>query len=84
LEAYLEKNNRYSTWAAYDRLNQVQEVNFYHLTVKPWAAFMKRYFVQLGFLDGKQGFIISMFGAWGVFMRYVKIWRMKKGEKLKR
>jgi len=82
LEAYLEKNNRYSTWAAYDRVNIVNSVNFYHLVVKPWAAFVKRYFVQLGFLDGKQGFIISMFGAWSVFMRYVKIWRIKKGEKL--
>jgi hypothetical protein len=54
------------------------------LAIKPIAAFLKRYIVQLGFLDGKPGFIISVFGAWGVFLRYVKIWRIQQGEKIER
>lgn len=84
LENHLQKNYRYSTWAAHDKFNKTGNINIFHLAVKPTAAFLKRYVVQLGFLDGKQGFIISVFGAWSVFLRYVKIWRMQQGEKIER
>jgi glycosyltransferase involved in cell wall biosynthesis len=84
LEPHLQKNYRYSTWAAYDRLDKTTQVTFFHLAIKPIAAFLKRYVVQLGFLDGRQGFIISVFGAWSVFLRYVKIWRIKEGETIER
>ena len=46
---------------------------FYHLYFKPFFRFIKHYIIQLGFLDGKVGFIISIIMAWGVFLRYVKI-----------
>lgn len=82
LESHLQKNYRYSTWAAHDKLHKTGSVNLFHLAIKPAAAFLKRYIVQLGFLDGKPGFIISVFGAWSVFLRYVKIWRMQQGEKI--
>ncbi len=84
LENHLLKNYRYSTWAAYDKLDKTRNVSLFHLAIKPAAAFSKRYIVQLGFLDGKPGFIISVFGAWGVFLRYVKIWRIQQGEKIER
>jgi glycosyltransferase involved in cell wall biosynthesis len=84
LEPHLQKNYRYSTWAAYDKLDKTTQVTFFHLAIKPVAAFLKRYIVQLGFLDGRQGFIISVFGAWSVFLRYVKIWRIKEGETIER
>ena len=34
----------------------------------------------MGILDGKQGFIISCMGAWNVFIRNVKVWRIHEGE----
>lgn len=77
---HLKKNNRYSTWAALDRVNKIKKITLYHLMVKPSFAFFKRYILQLGVLDGRVGFIISCLGAWSVFMRNVKIWRMHQGE----
>lgn len=82
LESHVIKNYRYSTWAAHDRVNRIRKVTFYHLMVKPIFAFFKRYILQGGILDGKQGFIIAMFGMWSVFLRNVKIWRMHSGEKI--
>jgi len=80
LEAHLLKGQRYTTWAALDRVNKIKKVTLYHLLIKPLFAFFKRYILQRGFLDGKPGFIISCMGSWNVFIRNVKIWRMHQGE----
>ena len=82
LESHVIKNYRYSTWAAYDRVNKIEKITMYHLMVKPLFAFFKRYILQGGIFDGRQGFIVSMFGMWSVFLRNVKIWRMHQGEKI--
>lgn len=80
LEAFVTKNYRYSTWAAHDRVNKIKKVTMYHLMVKPLFAFFKRYILNGGIFDGRQGFIIAMFGMWSVFLRNVKIWRIHQGE----
>lgn len=81
LSAHLRKGERYTTWAALDRVNKISNITSYHLIIKPLFAFLKRYILQKGILDGKAGLIISSMGAWNVFIRNVKIWRMHNGEK---
>jgi glycosyltransferase involved in cell wall biosynthesis len=81
LNAHLRKGERYTTWAALDRVNKIKKVTSYHLIIKPLFAFFKRYILERGILDGKPGLIISSLGAWNVFIRNVKIWRMHSGEK---
>jgi glycosyltransferase involved in cell wall biosynthesis len=73
LDHFLAKIQRYSDWSAQDHFNKTPKVTFYHLYFKPFFRFIKHYIIQLGFLDGKVGFIISTIMAWGVFLRYVKI-----------
>lgn len=80
LEAHLLKGQKYTTWAALDRVNKIERITSYHLLIKPLFGFFKRYILQRGFLDGKQGFIISCMGAWNIFIRNVKVWRMHEGE----
>ncbi len=81
LSAHLKKGERYTTWAALDRVNKISKITSYHLIIKPLFAFVKRYILQRGILDGKAGLVISSMGAWNVFIRNVKIWRMHNGEK---
>lgn len=81
LTSHLRKGEVYTTWAALDRVNKIRKVTLYHLLIKPLFGFFKRYILQMGFLDGKQGFIISSFGAWNIFIRNVKVMRMHAGEK---
>lgn len=80
---HLQKGDRYSTLSAKDKVNKIDQITMYHLLIKPFFGFIKRYILKRGFMDGKVGFIISCFGAWNIFIRNVKIMRMHKGEEIK-
>jgi glycosyltransferase involved in cell wall biosynthesis len=79
---YLEKFDRYTTWSAYDRSERTSKVTLFHLWVKPTFRFFRHYFLKGGILDGRVGFIISYMSAYSVFLRYLKLDRLQKGEKL--
>ncbi len=38
------------------------------------AGFLRSYIVKQGFRDGTQGLMIAMFTAYGVFLKYAKLW----------
>jgi len=78
LNHYLAKVERYAEWSAKDHLKKTKKITLYHLWIKPLFRFIKHYFFQLGFLDGKVGFIISAIMAWSVFLRYSKMVDLKK------
>lgn len=82
LDHFLRKNDRYTTWAAYDKVKRVEKVTYFHLLIKPLYRFVKHYFLQLGILDGKVGFILSWYYSYYVFIRSVKMMRIIAGEKL--
>ena len=82
LKTYLEKMDRYTTWAAMEKMKKNRRVNFFHLGIKPLYRFFTHYFLRFGFLDGKHGLIISVLSAYSVFLRYVKIFRLKENEHL--
>jgi glycosyltransferase involved in cell wall biosynthesis len=80
LKSFLEKMDRYATWSAYDRQHKVKNVNFFHLSMKPGYRFVNDYIFRLGILDGRRGFILSVISAYSVFLRYVKLMRLKENE----
>jgi len=43
-----------------------------------WARFFKLYFLQAGFMDGKEGLIISIVASYYVFIKYIKLWERQK------
>ena len=69
-EIYLQKLERYAKWQAKDYDNKVKKINIYHTNIKPLVRFFKHYIIQLGILDGYVGFIISLYQAKAVKMRY--------------
>ena len=85
LDNYLDKIRWYSTWKAYDKINKGASNNlFFNTVIKPIYRFFYHYVLRLGFLDGKVGFIISGLNAYDVYMRGVKIWRIKQGEEIQK
>jgi glycosyltransferase involved in cell wall biosynthesis len=82
LKTYLAKMDRYTTWSALEKSKKIQKVTLFHLAVKPGYRFFTHYFLRLGILDGKEGFIISALSAQSVFLRYLKIFRLKNNETL--
>lgn len=79
LDHYLDKTRRYARWSAQDHAARTPRVGAYHLIAKPLFRFFKHYVLQQGFRDGKVGFIVSTIMAWGVFLRYVYLWEMRRG-----
>ena len=46
--------------------------------IRSKAKFFKMYLIQLGILDGKQGLILAMLSAFGVLIKYLRIWEAQK------
>jgi len=78
----LQKVNRYSTWKALDKVDKGKKASLASMFYKPLHAFFKTYFLRAGILDGRVGYVISVISAGSVFLRQVKIWRIRKGEKM--
>lgn len=79
LDNYIEKMNRYAWLQAQDYNEKTGILTPYHFILKPIWRFFKHYAIQLGFLDGLIGFTIAWIQVYVVFMRYVKIWLIRKG-----
>ena len=75
---FLQKMERYAEWSARDHSGRTRAIGFWHLLVKPWFRFCKHYVFNLGFLDGRAGFIVSAVMAWGVFLRYLKLIELRQ------
>lgn len=75
---YIEKLNRYAWWQAKDYDKKTGSITPYHLVIKPFWGFFKHYVIQSGFRDGFVGFAIGYLQAYAVFMRYVKLWLLRK------
>ena len=70
---FVQKQERYAAWSAIDHDKKTGRVTAFHFVIKPFFRFFKHYFLKLGILDGRIGFIIAAVAAWSVFLRYVKI-----------
>lgn len=73
---YNNKLTQYSDLQAKDLYQKNVRPNLYHFLFKPWYKFVQNYVFRLGFLDGKEGFILCYVNAFAVFKRYIKLWLM--------
>ena len=78
MEHFLAKMRRYARWSAQDYDEKTGRVTGFHLLFKPLFRFLKHYFFQLGFLDGKVGLVVSSVMAWGVFLRYANLMERRR------
>lgn len=79
MDHHVSKLQRYASLQARDFDKKVGKITMYHVVVKPLWGFFKHYFLQLGFLDGFVGFTIAYLRSHGIFMRYVKLWLLRRG-----
>ncbi len=78
LDNYIVKMNRYASWQAKDYDMKTGILTPYHFVLKPCWGFFKHYIVQSGFRDGVVGLTIGYMQGYVVFMRYVKLWLLRK------
>ena len=74
----IHKLQTYSTLAA-------EEMNKQKIKASPWTSighgvwmFIRTYIIELGLLEGFDGFVISLLNGGGSFMKYAKLWEVNK------
>lgn len=68
----LYKINQYSSYSAKIRIKNKKKPTFLKLLLATQWMFLRCYFLQRGFLDGKAGFLFAVFNAQGTFYRGIK------------
>jgi glycosyltransferase involved in cell wall biosynthesis len=68
----------YTTIAAEYLYERGRRVGWSDLMFRPFAAFLRTYIFKQGIRDGVPGLIIAFFTAYGVFLRYAKVWEKSR------
>jgi glycosyltransferase involved in cell wall biosynthesis len=79
LADHLAKINRYSAIFAREAQAQGRRARWWDLTFRPPLFFLKRYLLNLGFLDGIQGMVVCAMGAFYILCRWAKLYELQKG-----
>jgi len=83
---YAEHNlkvERFSSIAAKAYFDMGKKSSLWKIFYRPLWAFLKAYFLRLGFLDGLNGFIICVQTYNVTFLKYIKLWELWKKEQSK-
>lgn len=73
LETVLEKINNYSTAGALDAFNAGGKGSLRKALAHGLWAFIRTYFIRAGFLDGREGLMLSIANAEVTYYRYIKL-----------
>ncbi len=73
LEQVINKMNNYSTLGMQKLVKQEKNGSMLSALLHGLAAFLRIYFLKLGFLDGWAGFVIALGNFEGTFYRYAKL-----------
>jgi hypothetical protein len=74
LEDALSRMDRYSTLGAEKMIRAQRRVSFASGILHGFWTFIRVYVLRLGFLDGREGFLLAVANAEGSYYRYMKAW----------
>jgi len=78
ISTHLAQVNKFSEIAAADLIKANKKPNaYFKMLFDPPFLFIKKYFFQLGFLDGFPGFVIAIISAHAKFLKYAKYIQMR-------
>lgn len=81
---HLEKIDSYTTIAARGLWQRGVGRPVLRMWAHPPAKFVKAYLLKGGCLDGFPGLVIAGLGAFAVFLKYAKLWEIRRAESLAR
>jgi glycosyltransferase involved in cell wall biosynthesis len=73
---YWNKLQIYSEWGAAQLYKEGRRAGALQIFGRPVVRFVKMYVVRLGFLEGLHGLVLSMLGAFTVYLKYARLWEM--------
>ena len=78
LDAYLAKQNHYTTLQAQRLHDQGKSASVAQLLLSPAVRFFKFYFLRLGFLDGVAGLVHIVIGCGNGFLKHAKLLALER------
>lgn len=78
LEEYWVKFNRYVWASALELRRQGRRGGILPLMLRPPARFLRMYLLQMGFMDGVHGLMISGLAAFQVYAKYARLWELDR------
>jgi glycosyltransferase involved in cell wall biosynthesis len=81
LADHIETMNRFSSLSAKAKFEGGYRFRRIDFLFRPAFRFFKGYFLKLGFLDGRRGFLIALISSWGVAIKYAKVWEIQIGHR---
>ena len=73
LDQMIVKMNSYSSASAVALNRQGRRASLATAMLHGWWAFTRTYFLRLGFLDGREGFMLAVANAEGSYYKYLKL-----------
>lgn len=71
---YMTKSIRYADDWAEERLRRGKRATLSKAIIHSAAAFLRKYLIQKGFLDGRHGFLLAVTTSFYVFNKYTALW----------
>ena len=72
---HLAKMNRYSALGADEAVQNGKTSSILAARLRGAAKFFNMYLLKRGFLDGAVGYVLARNSAFGVYLKYLKIWQ---------
>lgn len=75
---YWRKLDLYSEWGARQMFLEGRRTNGLAILWRPLGRFIRMYLLRLGFLEGTHGIVLSMLGAFTVYLKHARLWEMQR------
>lgn len=77
IEDHIQQTNKFTTIAAKAAYDSGVRSSLFKIVTRPILKFLKDYFLKLGFLDGRRGFIICTINSLSAFLKYSKLYDLQ-------
>jgi glycosyltransferase involved in cell wall biosynthesis len=80
LQDHMSRVVKYARIGAENYKRKGHKKSFFKLVFNPPAAFIKKYFFKLGFLDGFRGLLVAFSSLFYVFLKYAFLWELENNK----
>jgi len=77
-ETHFQKMRFYGEIRARELKSKGKKSNPFDAVLRAILKFLKMYILQLGFLDGRAGFLLCTRSAWGIWYKYHYLWKLSQ------
>jgi glycosyltransferase involved in cell wall biosynthesis len=81
ISSHINQTNKFTSIAASEAYSRGIRSSVVKIVTRPVLKFLRDYFLKLGFLEGRYGFIICMINALSALLKYSKLYEIQIGKR---